>query len=148
MKCLLSSATLLFALLCMTLTGCATTPALSPTEKKNATKTVKVDVAPQTTRTEKKPPLKTLPLARVSSGEDLPAKNRATASPSNTWQVTVIQNAIAVENTHEKVSLKKAPFTIRVTFITPQPVRFHTSPVKSNFMLVEIILLEKQVFFN
>ena len=132
MKYLLSSATLLLALLGMTLTGCATTPALSPTEKKNATKTVKVDVAPQTARTEQKPPLKTLPLARAAFGENSTAKNVVTASPRNTWQVSVVQNAIAVENNHEKVSLKKAPFTIRVTFITPQPVRFHTSPVKQN----------------
>ena len=139
MKNLLSSATLLLALLGMTLAGCATAPA--PAEKKDATKTAKSDTTPHTARTEKKPaPRNTLPPAATSSKERQAAKNPAAASPipehsnpaTDSWQITVIQNATAMPANHEKVILKKAPFTLRVTLPMPQPVRFNASPMPSN----------------
>ena len=139
MKSLLSPASLLFALLGMTLAGCAITPL--PTEKKNTIKAVRPDVASQTARIEKKPtPKNTLSLVRASSGDNSTAKNTAAALPApakknpakNPWQVTIVQNTTALENNHEKIILKKAPFSILVTLPMPQPVRFNTSAVKQN----------------
>lgn len=138
MKHLLSSVVLL-VLLGMTLIGCVTTPA--PTENKDTLKKTQPDATPQTTRTEKKPtPKNPLPPAETLPEEPQAAKNTVAASPApenkisarNAWQVTVIQNATVMQASHEKVKLKKAPFSIRVTLPMPQPVRLNASPVQAS----------------
>ena len=116
MKQLPSSAAWVFMLLGLTLTGCATTP--PPPEKPKTLKTVKPAVTSQAVPTQPPSP-KVLVTPSVSRA--IPKKKEATQS---TWYVTVLQNGVALENTDDKIPLKKAPFSIRLTLPTPQAVQF------------------------
>lgn len=127
------------ALLAMALAGCATAP--TPAEKSGVSKTVKSTGAPQVTRAEKKPlPKNTIAPAENPSAENPAIKNPAAtsttpekkASASMAWHVAVLQNGVAPENNHEKIPLKKAPFSIRATLPTPYAVRFTAAPTPSN----------------
>lgn len=134
------------ALLAATLTGCATAPT-PPTqaEKSSAPKTVKSANTHPVEQAEKKPlPKNTLPPTESPPAENLTIKKPVATLPINNltpekkapanmaWQVTVIQNGVALENNHEQITLKKAPFSIRVTLPAPYPVRFTAASVPSD----------------
>lgn len=111
-----SSVAWVFMLLSLILTGCATIPP-SP-EKPKTLKMVKPAVTSQAAPTQTPSP-KVLVTPSVSRA--IPEKKEATKS---TWHVAVLQNGVALENTDDKIPLKKAPFSIRLTLPTPQAVRF------------------------
>lgn len=132
------------ALLATILTGCATAP--HPSAETGTPKTLNpVDIHPAGPPEKKSQPKNTLPLVKNSSAENPVTKNPSALRPTdhpthkkkapvkNAWQVSVIQDASFLESNGEKISLKKAPFNIRVTLPAPHAVRFAAASVPSDW---------------